>query len=65
MERRCCYCQKEFSIQTHEGDKISHGGCKRHIIEEYIENGLAEHIQKVLSAPSIEFCADMSQVFDG
>lgn len=66
MTRHCVYCAKEFDIKPKKGDRISHGICGRHYIEELKENDLLSvaNILAPIERP-MEFCADMSQVFDG
>ena len=63
MTRRCCYCEIEFGIKLKAGDKVSHGICRRHVIQQFTENGL--DLKEIDAAKEEEFCADLSQVFDG
>jgi hypothetical protein len=65
MDRCCCYCGIEFGIKPKPGDKISHGVCRRHLIDQYIENDLKEYIREAEAASDHTFCPDMSQVYDG
>jgi len=65
MTRRCCYCEIEFGIKPKAGDRISHGICRRHVIQQFTENGLEKNLDEVYAAKDEDFCADLSQVFDG
>lgn len=65
MTRRCCYCEVEFGIKLEKGDRVSHGICRRHVIKQYIENGLEDKLAEIDAAKDEDFCADLSQVYDG
>lgn len=66
--RRCCLCEREFGIKQDKRDRISHGYCYRHALAQlavlYDTCDVAvEHILNKRNES--EFCADMSQIFDG
>lgn len=63
--RRCLYCEIEFGVKLTNGERVSSGICRRHAVEQYKANGLEDEIENLNSAKEEEFCADMSQVFDG
>lgn len=66
MTRRCCYCENEFNIKPKFGDKVSHGICIRHYLEQTEAfNLLSEKDIASIRDEANSFCADMSQVFDG
>lgn len=58
-EQRCVQCEKEFHIPPKQG--VSHGLCKRHMLELYGEHMGPDWVAKTEAKPESEFAPDMSQ----